>query len=424
MIRTNKHGNLSLRLFWQGREWQERVTNRGKPAKDVPANRKRVEARAELINEEMEAGTFEYLRWFPNGNRAHEFKPNEIAAPAEIKPLTLRKFYEEWIEKKKPPFVRLSLQRDYQQNFKKNILPFMGDMELNSVTIDTLESFRIHLVDERGLALKTARNIIDGSLKAMFRDAGRRVERNPFHEIPANWWPRLPQREPDPFSEQERDAILAYYRNNRPQWSYAFVYFRFWTGTRPSECTALKWGSVDLQSSKATFSLSRHLGEENATKTRASRRTISLLPTVVELLKSILPLRVEPNSYVFTDEQGKPIEQGEFGRAFQGVLRVLKIRPRPFYNLRHTFISVALTIGCNQKWIAEQAGTSIAMIQEHYGRYIRDDGDSRLREHVKEQKNDAIEQKTGTFAGTFSREAPNYRNPLVVPTGIEPVFPT
>jgi len=115
-----------------------------------------------------------------------------------------------------------------------------------------------------------------------------------------------PQREPDPYSEQERDTILAYYRKNRPHWAYAFVYFRFWTGTRPSESVALKWGSVDLVSGKATVSLSRHLGEENATKTRASRRTVALLPNVVELLKSILPLRVEPNSYVFTDGQGKP----------------------------------------------------------------------------------------------------------------------
>ncbi len=164
----------------------------------------------------------------------------------------------------------------------------MGDMELNGVTVDTLESFRIHLVDERGLALKTARNIMDGSLRAMFRDAGRRVERNPFNDIPANWWPRLPQKEPDPYTEQERDAILAYYRANRPPWAYAFVYFRFWTGTRPSEAVALKWGSVDLLSGKAMLSLSRHLGEENATKTRASRRTISLLPNVAELLKSIL----------------------------------------------------------------------------------------------------------------------------------------
>ena len=59
----------------------------------------------------------------------------------------------------------------------------MDDLELNGVTLDTLESFRIHLVDERGVALKTARNIMDGSLRAMFRDAGRRVERNPFNVI-------------------------------------------------------------------------------------------------------------------------------------------------------------------------------------------------------------------------------------------------
>jgi integrase len=174
------------------------------------------------------------------------------------------------------------------------------------------------------------------------------MDRNPFNDLPAKWWPRLPQREPDPYTEEERDAILAYYRANRPPWAYAFVYFRFWTGTRPSEVTALKWGSVDLLNAKATFVLSRHLGEENAPKTRASRRTITLLPNVVELLKSILPLRVEPDSYVFTDGQGKPIDQSEFARGFQAVLRVLKNRPRAFYNTRHTFISIALTLGCNQ----------------------------------------------------------------------------
>jgi integrase len=72
--------------------------------------------------------------------------------------------------------------------------------------------------------------------------------------------------------------------------------------------------------------------------------------------------------------------------AFNPVLRVLKIRPRPFYNLRHTFISVALTLGSNPKWIAEQTGTSVAMIQEHYGKYIRDDGDALLRAYVEKPK--------------------------------------
>jgi len=81
---------------------------------------------------------------------------------------------------------------------------------------------------------------------------------------------------------------------------------------------------------------------------------------------------------------------------------VLKLRQRPFYNLRHTFISVALTIGCNQKWIAEQTGTSVQMIQEHYGKYIRDDGDAILRAYVEKPKPIHIEQKTrNLFAWRF-----------------------
>jgi len=124
-------------------------------------------------------------------------------------------------------------------------------------------------------------------------------------------------------------------------------------------------------------------------------------------------------SYVFTDGQAKPIDQAELGRAFQAVLRVLKIRPRPFYHTRHTFISIALTVGCNQKWIAEQTGTSIAMIQEHYGKYIRDDGDALLRAYVEGKEPEFTDEKTGTFAGTFLGESSKYRESLVVPTGLE-----
>src|SRR5262245_45714815 len=95
-IRTNRHGNLCLRLLWMGEDWQERVVNRGRPVKDTPENQRRLEARVELINEEMQAGTFNYLRWFPNGNRAPEFERKD-AKPVEIKPQTVRTFYEEWI---------------------------------------------------------------------------------------------------------------------------------------------------------------------------------------------------------------------------------------------------------------------------------------------------------------------------------------
>ena len=47
-----------------------------------------------------------------------------------------------------------------------------------------------------------------------------------------------------------------------------------------------------------------------------------------------------------------------------------------------------------------------------------------LRTYVERPKQDEIEEKTETFTGTFSCEASNYWNTVVVPTGIEPVFPT
>jgi hypothetical protein len=59
------------------------------------------------------------------------------------------------------------------------------------------------------------------------------------------------------------------------------------------------------------------------------------------------------------------------------------------------------------------------MIQEHYGKYIRDDGDAILRAYVEQPKRDATEQKTGTFAGTFSRTISNFVNNLASPTGFE-----
>ena len=177
--------------------------------------------------------------------------------------------------------------------------------------------------------------------------------------------------------------------------------------------------------------MQRHTVQKGRDRFAVRRRTGTLLPNVIELLKTRLPLHVGPEDYVFIDSEGKPIDQSEFARKFQDVLRVLEIRPRPFYNTRHTFISVALTLGCNQKWIAEQTGTSIAMIQENYGKYIRDDGDVLLRAYVAttatctqpSQEIDVKEVETETFTETFSDKPSNSASFMASPTGFEPVSP-
>src|SRR5262245_60644735 len=93
-VKVNRHGYLAFRFYWNGREfWQ------GTGWRDTAKNRVKAEGKAVEITEEIKAGTFNYLKWFPNGNKAHLFgKADEkCAAP----PLTLRQYGEQhWIKDK------------------------------------------------------------------------------------------------------------------------------------------------------------------------------------------------------------------------------------------------------------------------------------------------------------------------------------
>ncbi|MGH7848092.1 MAG: site-specific integrase [Candidatus Binatia bacterium] len=238
---------------------------------------------------------------------------------------------------------------------------------------------------------------------------------------------------PDPFSEEERDQILGYLKEKAPFKDYAFVFSQFWTGMRPGEAVALRLRDIDLRSSRAEITKSRHLGEENAPKTPGSVRTVSLLPNVVEVWRLLIPLHGKETDYLFTDASGNPLDLENWsGRQWwYRALKVKDIRPRKFYATRHTYISMALSHGVNIKWIAEQCGTSVEMIEKNYGRFIRNDGDEPLRqllaakvELAGAQENTQTEVETETFTETFLEEASNVAGLLVVPTGIEPVLPT
>ena len=52
--------------------------------------------------------------------------------------------------------------------------------------------------------------------------------------------------------------------------------------------------------------------------------------------------------------------------------------PRGPYTMRHPFISIGLSNGVNIKWLAEYCGTSVAITEKHYAKYIRDDVDKQL----------------------------------------------
>jgi integrase len=371
-VKVNRHGFLAFRLYWDGHESWE-----GTGLKDTAKNRQRMDARAVLISEEMERRTFDYLAWFPAGNKANLF--NAAIGKAEdekTEPKTIRQYYNDWIKDKNPPLVKKSRGRKYRSHFTVNILPLHGDKWMHLYGVTEIREMLADLTQRKHLTVKTAKNVMNATLRAFFRDAvaEKVIERNPFDDLPKKFWPKTVTSEPDPFSEEERDRIIAYFFEKYwGKWPDAcvFIYMQFWTGQRPSEAIDRRHKDYDPRTGNLAITSSRTEGESGATKTTKSKRTITLLPPVREYLDQIRPLHVTPNDYILKNRHGDPIDQDGFAaRHFWPALRALNIRHRDFYATRDTFVSVMLMHGEPAKRVAEYCGTSLAMIENSYGKWI------------------------------------------------------
>src|ERR1051325_2014469 len=112
-LRPNRHGYLAIRV-WGFTDPQGRVldSNEGTDFKDSPGNRARLAADVAVIRAEIAAGRFDYLRWFPNGNKAALFRPKP--PPVGI---TVEQYKERWLPRKlRSPDLRKSCKRDYERH--------------------------------------------------------------------------------------------------------------------------------------------------------------------------------------------------------------------------------------------------------------------------------------------------------------------
>jgi len=76
-VKVNRHGYLAFRLYWDGNEsWEGTEWRHSKESNQA-------EARAVLISDHMENATFDYLKWFPEGNRRMSFAQNREASRSQ-----------------------------------------------------------------------------------------------------------------------------------------------------------------------------------------------------------------------------------------------------------------------------------------------------------------------------------------------------
>jgi integrase len=162
-------------------------------------------------------------------------------------------------------------------------------------------------------------------------------------------------------------------RTPRQTWYYTIAYnfmlIMCNTGMRPTEAKNLRWRDVAIRTDKheRKFVVLSVRGKKKYRDLVAASNVADYLERVRELAKA-----TKPDDYVFTTFEGKragtlyrvPIET----LLTESALRVSSSGSRrSTYCFRHTYAYFRLTEGVDVYFLARQMGTSVKMIEDHYG---------------------------------------------------------
>jgi integrase len=156
----------------------------------------------------------------------------------------------------------------------------------------------------------------------------------------------------------------------------SMVVFAAATGLRPSELFALERRDLDLDAGVVFVRRAFANGRVKHTKTRLSTRAVPLQAIAFEALER-LPTSESP--LLFPNSRGGYVDFRNFGpRHWKPAQISAGIVPlRYLYDLRHTYATFALRAGVSVFALSRFMGSSLAMIDLHYGHLASDS-----REHA------------------------------------------
>jgi integrase len=183
----------------------------------------------------------------------------------------------------------------------------------------------------------------------------------------------------NPFTATERDQIIEAFRKYKHYDHHSLmVEFMFFIGCRPCEAIALRWEDVSKDYRTLTFVQSGTRSKTSKTvitsglKTQ-SKRKINLNDRLTDILKRQRARRIN-STYVFPSMSGGVLNWPHFNcHPWMDCLAQLPdVDYRKPYEMRHTFITLALRSGMPVADIAAIVGNSADIIYKHYAGVSRD----------------------------------------------------
>jgi integrase len=283
-------------------------------------------------------------------------------------PITMKEFAAKWDEDYVTVQVGLGRMKESsaescRSRLRLHVVPFFARMRLDAITLPQVREFMKALLAKE-LSPKTVLNVMV-VLKEMLKHA---VQWGYLGANPAQYAerPRGEDREMETLTPSEVRRLL----DAADEPLRTLLLCAVLTGMRRGELLGLQWEDIDLEGHRLFVRRALWRGKFVTPKSRRSRRTIDLTPTLRSALTQ-LPGRFQ-GGLVFCSADGKPIDPDNFThRVWPRVLRRAELRRIRFHDLRHTYASLLIAQGAHPKYIQAQLGhASIQTTLDRYGHLL------------------------------------------------------
>jgi integrase len=282
---------------------------------------------------------------------------------------------------------RASTQENYRSFIDARLIPMLGERRVSAITRAAVQEF-VSALRKDGIAYTTLRSQYLPTFRKILDYAVERgmLAVNPFRAGGPLFEPSDADREaaprPDPFTPKELEAILrAAAENIDPTFG---LMLRTWAacGARSGEIRGLQVGDLDVKA--GTLRIERTLLERDGkvvtgpTKNLRGKRTVAIPADLVKLLAAHVKGQ-DAAAPIFAKPSGGAVTNGSLKERWVRTLDLAGVRYREPEQMRHTFISTALSRGENALRVAKTTGHTVAVLLSHYAEWIPEADDASIR---------------------------------------------
>ena len=282
---------------------------------------------------------------------------------------TLKQYMEYWLEHVHKPTLKLSTYAAVRVLMKNHILPELGHIQLQKLTIQHVQVLYSKL-QEKKLSASRIR-FIHTTLHKALDHAVRTglLSKNVSDSVSV---PRIVKREMQVLTAEQAQHLIAAAQGSRVE---ALLVLALTTGMRRGELLGLKWQDITLDEKKGSLQVQRSMmrvsGHGMLTsepKTASSKRNITLSPYLVDVLKQHRVRQLEmrlhagakwsEHDLVFCNVYGNFLRPDRVYTLFHKALTQAGLPHMRFHDLRHSAATILLGMGIQAKVVQELLGHS------------------------------------------------------------------